>query len=166
MSTAASVSLTSQVEKLLKVALDNNATELRLSGGVAPMLRIDGKLRPLKTNKLISAEDVRATTVALMPPGSDAEKFVFTTALGPYTGSLLDVSGTKVLVLQASAARLPPPLMDAPPQDTSPLELDIPAEDPAERPREVRKGLAHLRCVSRLRRDRANRACLLVQGPW
>ena len=132
MSTAASVSLTSQVEKLLKVALDNNATELRLSGGVAPMLRIDGKLRPLKTNKLISAEDVRATTVALMPPGSDAEKFVFTTALGPYTGSLLDVSGTKVLVLQASAARLPPPLMDAPPQDTSPLELDIPAEDPAE----------------------------------
>ena len=45
MSTAAPSPLAAHIDKLLKVALDNQATELRLSGGKPPMLRINDKLR-------------------------------------------------------------------------------------------------------------------------
>jgi twitching motility protein PilT len=117
--------MAAQVEKLLKVAVDNRATELRLSGGVAPMLRINDQMRPLKT-KPIAAEEVLAMAEAIMPPAADAAKFFFTTALGRYMGSLLDVSGTKVLVLRPSdepeAAASGPAGAD---DEFAPLELDV-----------------------------------------
>ena len=125
MSTAASSPMAAQVEKLLKVAVDNNATELRLSGGVAPMLRINDQMRPLKT-KPIAPEEVLAMAEAIMPPAADAAKFFFTTGLGRYMGSLVDVSGTKVLVLRPSDE---PAESDAAlggaADDLAPLELDI-----------------------------------------
>jgi twitching motility protein PilT len=117
--------MAAQVEKLLKVAVDNNATELRLSGGVAPMLRINDQMRPLKT-KPIAPEEVLAMAEAIMPPAADAAKFFFTTGLGRYMGSLVDVSGTKVLVLRPSDE---PAESDAAlggaADDLAPLELDI-----------------------------------------
>jgi twitching motility protein PilT len=125
MSTAASSPMAAQVEKLLKVAVDNNATELRLSGGIAPMLRINDQMRPLKT-KPIAPEEVLAMAEAIMPPAADAAKFFFTTGLGRYMGSLVDVSGTKVLVLRPSDE---PAESDAElggaADDLAPLELDI-----------------------------------------
>ena len=125
MSTAASSPMAAQVEKLLKVAVDNNATELRLSGGVAPMLRINDQMRPLKT-KPIAPEEVLAMAESIMPPAADAAKFFFTTGLGRYMGSLVDVSGTKVLVLRPSDE---PAESDAAlggaADDLAPLELDI-----------------------------------------
>ena len=63
MSTVAASPMAQQVEKLLKVALDNGATELRLSGGVAPMLRINDQMRPLKT-KALPAEEIEAMASA------------------------------------------------------------------------------------------------------
>jgi twitching motility protein PilT len=117
--------MAAQVEKLLKVAVDNNATELRLSGGVAPMLRINDQMRPLKT-KPIAPEEVLAMAESIMPPAADAAKFFFTTGLGRYMGSLVDVSGTKVLVLRPSDE---PAESDAAlggaADDLAPLELDI-----------------------------------------
>ena len=121
MSTATSP-LLAQVEKLLKVALDNGGTEIRLSGGSAPMLRINDQMRPLKT-RAFTAEEVAALAAAIVPPGGDPGRFSFATALGPCDGGLLDVQGTKVLVLRPAAdgAAAEPP-----------LELDIHEEPPAE----------------------------------
>jgi len=90
-----------QVEKLLKVMLDNGGAEVRLSAGVAPMVRIDGSLKPMGS-KPLSADAVAALAAAVMPAGSDPARFSFDSALGSCAGTLVDVDGTKVLVLQAS----------------------------------------------------------------
>jgi twitching motility protein PilT len=105
-----------QVEKLVKVMLDNAGTELRLSAGVAPMVRIDGSLKPLGT-KPLAADVVTALAAAVIPAGADPARFVFDSALGPCPGALVDIKGTKVLVLQAPEAGRP--AIDAP------LELEI-----------------------------------------
>ena len=63
-----------QIEKLLKVAFDNHATELRLSGGVPPMLRIGEQLRQLKIQP-VSAEVVAGLIRAVLPDGADPKSF-------------------------------------------------------------------------------------------
>ena len=122
MSVAASPEF-AHVEKLLKVAFDNHATELRLSGGNPPMLRINEKLRQLKINAISEAE-VNGLIAAVMPAGGDPQKFIFNSSHGPIAGAVLDVSGTRVLVLQKSAE----PAADADGGDM-PLELDMQEED-------------------------------------
>ena len=116
MSVAASPEF-AHVEKLLKVAFDNHATELRLSGGVPPMLRINDQLRQLKI-KPIPAAEVDGLIAAVMPAGADPQKFVFDSSHGPITGSVLQVSGTQVLVLQKAEQ----PASD---DGDMPLELDM-----------------------------------------
>ena len=116
MSTAASP-FAAHIDKLLKVAADNGATELRLSGGREPMLRINDALRPLKTQP-VSAENVEGMAAAIIPPGADPKKFVFKSALGRYQGSFVDVQGTKVLVLQPATG-------EAAAEPAPTLELDI-----------------------------------------
>ena len=98
--TAGNPSHVQQVEKLVKVMLDNGGTELRLSAGITPMVRIDGSLKPLGT-KPLAAEAVAALAAAVIPPDSDASRFVFASSLGSCAGAFVDVKGTKVLVLQA-----------------------------------------------------------------
>jgi twitching motility protein PilT len=127
MSTASSpiaAQLLAQLEKLLKVAADNGATEVRLSGGAAPMLRINDQMRPLKT-RAFTVDEVAAIAAGLLPPGGDPARFAYSTALGAGTGALLDVQGTKVLVLRP-AADAPPPAEHAP------LELDLQDDTPDE----------------------------------
>ena len=92
-----------QIEKLLKVAFDNHATELRLSGGVPPMLRIGEQLRQLKIQP-VSAEVVAGLIRAVMPDGADSKNFSFTCSHGPIDASVVDVSGTEVLVLKRGAS--------------------------------------------------------------
>ena len=77
-----------QIERLLQLAQENGASEVRLSGGYAPMLRLGDQMRPLKT-KPLAPEDVQAYAAAIMPPGADAKMFSFTTPVGSHTGSLL-----------------------------------------------------------------------------
>ena len=112
-----------QVEKLLKVMVDNGGTEMRLSAGAAPMLRIGGGMRPLKSRPL-SAEEVNALALAVIPAGADRSRFTFESTLGSCDGTLLDVQGTVVLVLRAPDA-FPSPV-------DSPLELDLTDDAPAE----------------------------------
>ena len=109
-----------QVEKILKIALDNAATEVRLGSGSPPHVLIDGKLRPVGKAPL-SPDDVQALAAAILPAGGDPARFTFTTSLGACAGSLMDVQGTKVLVLKPGAE--PAPAGD------SPLELDIMSEE-------------------------------------
>ena len=109
-----------QVEKILKIALDNAATEVRLGVGAPPRVLIDGQWRPIGKTPL-GADDVQALVSAILPPGGDPASFSFTTALGDCAAALLDVQGTKVLVLKPPAG--PPPAADGP------LELDIPGTD-------------------------------------
>ena len=113
-----------QVEKLLKVALDNGATEIRLSGGAAPMLRINDQMRPLKA-RAFSVDEVAALAAAVLPPGGDPARFTFSTALGECTGRVLDVQGTRVLVLAPATEAASPP-------SETPLELDITDDGPGD----------------------------------
>jgi len=89
MSTVAASPMAQQVEKLLKVALDNGATELRLSGGMAPMLRINDQMRPLKT-KALPAEEIEAMASAVMPRQGDPANFHFVNSLGRFQGMLVN----------------------------------------------------------------------------
>jgi len=111
-----------QVEKILKIALDNAATEVRLGAGSPPHVLIDGKLRPVGKAPL-TPDDVQALAAAILPAGGDPARFTFATSLGGCAGSLMDVQGTKVLVLKPGAE-------PAPTADT-PLELDIQTEEKA-----------------------------------
>ena len=92
-----------QVEKLLKIAFDNHATELRLSGGVPPMLRIGEQLRQLKIQP-VSAEAVAGLIRAIMPDSADPKNFSFTCSHGAIDASVVDVSGTEVLVLKRGSS--------------------------------------------------------------
>ncbi len=65
-----------QVEKLLRLMVDHGASEMRLSAGAAPMLRIDGSMKPVKSQPL-SAEAVAALAAAVMPAGADPANFTF-----------------------------------------------------------------------------------------
>jgi twitching motility protein PilT len=112
-----------QVEKLLKVAVDNGGTEVRLSGGAAPMLRINDQMRPLKT-RAFTVDEVAALAAAIVPPGGDLARFSFATTLGECAGALVDVQGTKVLVLRPAADA-------APAAEHAPLELDLQDDGPA-----------------------------------
>jgi twitching motility protein PilT len=112
-----------QVEKILKIALDNAATEVRLGAGLPPHVLIEGKLRPVGKSPLTS-EDVQTLATAIMPAGGDPARFSFANSLGSYSGSLMDVQGTKVLVLKPGGE--PAPAAD------SPLELDVQTEAKAE----------------------------------
>ena len=107
-----------QVEKLLKIAFDNHATELRLSGGVPPMLRIGEQLRQLKIQP-VSAEAVAGLIRAIMPDSADPKNFSFTCSHGPIDASVVDVSGTEVLVLKKGASSA------ASEDDGGALELDL-----------------------------------------
>ena len=103
MSTATD-SLLEQVEKILRLAADNGATEVRLSDGAQPILRIGGQLRPLKT-RTFSAAEVSAIAAAF----ADG-------ARGRWAGEVVTVQGAAVLLLRPVAA-------GAPAAD-EPLELD------------------------------------------
>lgn len=127
MSTATSPHL-AQIERLLQLANDNNASEVRLSAGYAPMLRIGEQMRPLKT-KPLSPEDVEAYAASVMMPGADPKNFSFTTAVGSHSGSLLEVQGTRVLVLRLVGDPQSAPEPAASAGQTGAIELDI-AEDP------------------------------------
>ncbi|MGA0038765.1 MAG: hypothetical protein ACO3NZ_02860, partial [Pirellulales bacterium] len=81
MSTAPRPAAAAPVDRLLKAAVDNGATELRISGGMAPMLRIDGQMKPLKVNP-ISEADVLAMARAVAPGESELSDFVFTSSVG------------------------------------------------------------------------------------
>ncbi|MEX0669397.1 MAG: type IV pilus twitching motility protein PilT [Pirellulales bacterium] len=122
--TAGSSAQSQQIEKLLKLAFDNGATEIRLSGNAAPMLRIDGQLRPLKS-KPLTADDVAGLAAAIMPPGCDPAKFVFAAPLGDCVAALLDVQGTKVLILSPAQEAASAAAADMP------LELDVQREAPS-----------------------------------
>lgn len=106
------------IEKLLKVAFDNHATELRLSGGAHPMLRIGERLRQLKIQP-VSTEVVTGLIRAVMPEGADPKNFSFTCSHGSIDASVLDLEGTEVLVLKRGTSSA------APEDNDDALELDL-----------------------------------------
>ena len=112
-----------KVEKLLQLARENGATEVRLSGGMPPMLRINDQLKQIKTSPF-TTEDVQAITEAVMPAGADKKAFTFPAAGASYEGSLLDMQGTAVLVIRPAAEPEPEPAAAPEPMSTG-IELDI-----------------------------------------
>ena len=124
--TAGTSAHAAQLEKILKVALANAATEVRLGAGSPPRVQIDGQWRTAGKDP-VGPDDVQAYAAAILPAGASPQKFAFSTSVGEFTGSLLDVQGTKVLVIQPGRGG---PAADAP------IELDVqhdgkPAEEAA-----------------------------------
>ena len=123
--------LFAHLDKLLQLARENSATEVRLSGGQPPMLRLNDQMRPLKS-KPLTPEDVEGMVAAILPAGADAKAFVFQSGAGPHRGSVLDVQGTKVLVMrQATPAELaegssgPAAAAPAASDDGGDIQLDV-----------------------------------------
>ncbi len=102
------------IEKLLKVTLDTGGTEIRLAGGVAPMVMVEGNLRPLKSRSL-SADEVHALISAVIPPGGRRESFTFHSSMGTCHGQVLDMNGMAILVMR--------PPSSSPADDDAPLSL-------------------------------------------
>jgi twitching motility protein PilT len=109
------------IEKLLKVTLDHGGTEIRLAGGVAPMVMVEGNLRPLKSRSL-SPDEVNALITAVVPPGGLRESFTFKSSLGTCQGKVLDMNGMAILVMR-------PPSGTHAHDDDDPLSLDMDHHD-------------------------------------
>ena len=131
MSTAASGQLQTQLDKLLKVARDHNAAEIRISSGGKPMLRIKGKFTPVGKRPL-SKEQVEGMAAAIMGGNNDATSFLYESPLGVYECGLHDVQGTTMLALKESDKPAVEPAASQ--QDDMPLELDIQDEEQEETP--------------------------------
>jgi len=119
----------SQVEKLLRVIRENGASEMRLSANAAPMLLINGSMRPLKSRPLTEAE-VSGLAASIMPPDANPSSFSFDSSQGVCGGAVVDNDGTKVLILRPGGQ---PPKSVA---DDLELELgggDSPSAVPANR---------------------------------
>src|ERR671930_2335628 len=54
------------VNDLLKIAVDNGASDLHLKVGTFPMMRVRGALRPVSDEKRLDHEDVVAMSAAIM----------------------------------------------------------------------------------------------------
>jgi twitching motility protein PilT len=119
MSTASSQVL-AYLDRLLKLAEENNATEVRIAAGMAPVLRIDGQARAIKA-KPIPPDEFAMLLEALVPPGGGSGKFSFSSVLGPTVGQVIDVQGTQVLLVHKDAAAE----AAAPASLPSSFELDI-----------------------------------------
>ena len=87
-----------QIEKLLKVAFDNHATELRLS---AVCLRCHA-LASNSDNSRYNRSLPKLLLVLFGPSCQmvPTQKFSFTCSHGPIDASVVEVSGTEVLVLK------------------------------------------------------------------
>ena len=111
MSTASSPILVF-LDRLLKLAAENGATEVRITPGAAPVLRIDGQLKPIKARAL-PPDEFAAMVAAVVPAGSAPASFTLESALGHTLGQVVDMQGTQMLLLKkgeaapAPAAALP-----------------------------------------------------------
>jgi twitching motility protein PilT len=112
----------SQVEKLLRVIRENGASEMRLSANAAPMLLINGSMRPLKSRPLTEAE-VSGLAASIMPPDADPGLFHFESSQGTSSGAVLDIDGTKVLILRPGG--------QPPASAEEDLELELGADESA-----------------------------------
>jgi twitching motility protein PilT len=129
MSTAASAPLLAHLDRLLKLAADNGATEVRIGAGAVPVLRIDGQMKQIKA-KPLQADEFAGLVEALVPPGGDPGGFSFTSPLGPTAAEVQSIQGTDVLILKRDEAPAPPAASSGMPAS---FELDIqePEEDKA-----------------------------------
>jgi twitching motility protein PilT len=127
--TAGSSAHALQLEKVLKLALENAATEVRLVAGGPPRLLIDGQWRPLGKNTLTD-DEVLAYMTAVMPAGGRPSGFTFRNAAGTFAGAMVEQNGGRLLRIQpttAEAAAADPPAA-APVAVDGPLELDVAAD--------------------------------------
>src|SRR5574341_1754420 len=59
---------------LLKMTFERKASDLHLKVGVPPILRIDGRLTPVETEKRLTQEDALSTALGIMTPARSEER--------------------------------------------------------------------------------------------
>jgi len=125
MSTATTAPLLAQLERLIKIASEHGASEVRLSAGAGPLLRINGQFRPLKAKPLDQSE-FEALVAAVAPVGGP-ERFQLPAALGSGTGRVFEMQGTQVLVLEPAATEPEPPSLELDVQES--MSTPVPAAE-------------------------------------
>ncbi len=58
---------------LLKVTFEKRASDLHIKVGVPPILRVDGKLMPMESEKRLTQEDAQAVAASIMNPAQKAK---------------------------------------------------------------------------------------------
>jgi len=117
------------VEKLLKVMLDHGGSEIRLSGGSAPLLLIGGGLVPLKSRPF-SQEEIQALAGLIVPPGAQRNAFTFEASIGTCEGSVYDTKGVITVLMRAPSEISPLASPPPPPSPPSPRPRPAVAEAP------------------------------------
>jgi twitching motility protein PilT len=70
---ATGASSTAEIDGLLVAMLERKASDLHLSSGVVPMLRVDGEMVPLANRSPMSPEQVQRALMPIMPPRNRQE---------------------------------------------------------------------------------------------
>jgi twitching motility protein PilT len=99
MSTESASPLLAHVEKILKVAIENRAPEVRLAAGSVPVVQVDGQFRQLGKATL-SVDDIQGIAAALAPAGASPGGFSFFTSVASGEAALIESQGMKLLVLK------------------------------------------------------------------
>ncbi len=61
------------LSELLKLTFERRASDLHIKVGVPPILRIDGRLTPVETEKRLTQEDAMNIALSIMTPGQKAK---------------------------------------------------------------------------------------------
>ena len=56
-----------QIDDIIKIAIERNASDLHITVGLPPVLRIDGQLVPIEGYKKLAPEDVRMLVLPIVP---------------------------------------------------------------------------------------------------
>lgn len=103
------------INELLKTAHSMGASDVHLKVGSAPILRIDGSLAPLTTEKRLSQEDTLKIAFSVMSPGqretfkkkNDIDLAYSVPGLGRFRCNVFIQRGTIGLVFRVIAMRIP-----------------------------------------------------------
>ena len=103
------------VNELLKEAHGRDASDLHIKVGSYPILRINGELAPLSTEKRLSQEDTLKMAFAVMSPGqreifkkrNDIDLAYSVPGLGRFRCNIFIQRGTVGLVFRVIPMRIP-----------------------------------------------------------
>lgn len=104
-----------ELNDILKIGLQNKASDVHIKAGLPPIFRINGKLVPLKTDIKLTPQDVSKIAFSIMSPAQKEEfkkKFEVDLAygvpgLGRFRVNIFQQRGTLAIVFRAISFNIP-----------------------------------------------------------